>query len=512
MKYVSGPYFEPDFDPLLYRFGTPGVVVDNETREDCTLVKVDSVNRDGVLLEMVQLLTDLDLVISKSYISSDGGWLMDGKNPSLFHVTDQMGRKLTDPSLPEFIQRALVPCQRPGGNGPSPRFTTCLGNVVGPGGPDVSDCAALEFTVHDRPGLLSSITQVLADNGCHIASGQAWTHSGRAAGVFYITTPAPAEAAAAPPPPSRWEHIEGLVDAVMGAREKLTGERHWVCMSAPVEGRVHTERRLHQLMHDDRDYESGPAATPVDEEHFSMGDKAATTARLSRRVETRVSIESWEERGYAVVKMTSRDRPKLLFDTVCALTDMHYVVFHATVGSQGPLAIQEYYIRHKDGRTVDSNAERQKVSRCLVAAVERRASHGAKVEVRAADRSGLLSDFTRMLREHGLSLLRVELMRRKDEAVGTFYLVTDAGGEVRADALHAVRARVGKMGISFEVAKDAPGWPPVRKTSVPAPPTEEAPAVAPPAAQGQERPRSTLGSLLWSHLGKLSNNFGYIRS
>ncbi|RLN16445.1 hypothetical protein C2845_PM02G04030 [Panicum miliaceum] len=62
MKYVSGPYFEPDFDPLLDRFGTPGV------------------NRDGVLLEMVQLLTDLDLVISKSYISSDGGWLMDGKN------------------------------------------------------------------------------------------------------------------------------------------------------------------------------------------------------------------------------------------------------------------------------------------------------------------------------------------------------------------------------------------------------------------------------------------------
>ena len=56
------------------------VVVDNETREDCSLVKVDSVNRDGVLLEMMQLLTDLDLVIYKSYISSDGGWLMDGKN------------------------------------------------------------------------------------------------------------------------------------------------------------------------------------------------------------------------------------------------------------------------------------------------------------------------------------------------------------------------------------------------------------------------------------------------
>lgn len=29
---------------------------------------------------MVQVLTDLELVISKSYISSDGGWFMDGKH------------------------------------------------------------------------------------------------------------------------------------------------------------------------------------------------------------------------------------------------------------------------------------------------------------------------------------------------------------------------------------------------------------------------------------------------
>ncbi|VAH94744.1 unnamed protein product [Triticum turgidum subsp. durum] len=491
MKYVSGPYFEPDFDPVLDRLGTPGVVVDNETREDCSLVKVDSVNRDGVLLEMVQLLTDLDLVIYKSYISSDGGWLMD-----VFHVTDQIGRKLTDPSLPGFIQRALLPFQRSG----SPKFTTCLGNVVGPGGPDVSDCASLEFTVYDRPGLLSSITQVLVDQGCHVASGQAWTHNGRAAGVLYVTTTG-ADTAAAPLHPSRWARIERLVNAVVDARENLSGERRWVCMSAPVRGRVHTERRMHQLMHDDRDYESGPAPTPVDEEHFCMGDRAATAARSAHRTQTRVTIDNWEERGYAIVKMTSRDRPKLLFDTVCALTDMHYVVFHATVGAQGPLAIQEYYIRHKDGRTVDSDAERQKVSRCLVAAVERRASHGVRVEVRAPDRSGLLSDFTRMLREHGLSLLRVEIKRQKEEAIGTFFLVTDTGGEVRPEALCAVRTRVAEMGISLDVAKGAPGWPPVKKTRAPAA-----------SLADQERPRSSLGSLLWSHLGKLSNNFGLIRS
>ena len=58
------------------------VVIDNTTDAEATLVKVDSANRRGCLLEVVQLLTDLDLVISKAYISSDGGWFVDG-NPSL---------------------------------------------------------------------------------------------------------------------------------------------------------------------------------------------------------------------------------------------------------------------------------------------------------------------------------------------------------------------------------------------------------------------------------------------
>lgn len=49
-------------------------------------MKVDSANRPGILLEMVQVLTDLDLVISKSYISSDGGWLMDGKSFFFFLI------------------------------------------------------------------------------------------------------------------------------------------------------------------------------------------------------------------------------------------------------------------------------------------------------------------------------------------------------------------------------------------------------------------------------------------
>jgi predicted amino acid-binding ACT domain protein len=128
---------------------------------------------------------------------------------------------------------------------------------------------------------------------------------------------------------------------------------------------------------------------------------------------------------------------------------------------------------------------------------------GVKVEVRSNNRSGLLSDFTRVLREHGLSLLRVELKRYREEAFGIFYLVTDTVCEVRAEAVLEVQIAVHEIGISLDVVKEAPGWPPVRKTNVPAVPV---------AGQAQERPRPSHGSLLWSHLGRLSNNLGSISS
>lgn len=37
-------------------------------------------NKNGILLEVLQVLSDLDLHIFKAYITSDGGWFMDGKN------------------------------------------------------------------------------------------------------------------------------------------------------------------------------------------------------------------------------------------------------------------------------------------------------------------------------------------------------------------------------------------------------------------------------------------------
>lgn len=41
--------------------------------------QVDSVNKHGILLDVVQVISDMNLVIRKAYISSDGVWFMDGK-------------------------------------------------------------------------------------------------------------------------------------------------------------------------------------------------------------------------------------------------------------------------------------------------------------------------------------------------------------------------------------------------------------------------------------------------
>jgi hypothetical protein len=42
-------------------------------------LQVDSANKYGTLLEVVQVLTDLKLAIKRAYITSDGEWFMDGE-------------------------------------------------------------------------------------------------------------------------------------------------------------------------------------------------------------------------------------------------------------------------------------------------------------------------------------------------------------------------------------------------------------------------------------------------
>ncbi|RYR26864.1 hypothetical protein Ahy_B02g061174 [Arachis hypogaea] len=61
------------------------------------------------------------------------------------------------------------------------------------------------------------------------------------------------------------------------------------------------------------------------------------------------SLKAVDEKGYSIVSIDCKDRPRLMFDTVCTLTDMQYVIFHASISSHEAYAFQEYFIRHIDG-------------------------------------------------------------------------------------------------------------------------------------------------------------------
>ncbi|KAJ4951284.1 hypothetical protein NE237_028116 [Protea cynaroides] len=389
-----------EYEKLVFRMNTPRVVIDNAVCATATLVKVDSARKHGILLEAVQVLTDLNLCIKKAYISSDGRWFMD-----VFHVTDLNGNKLTDESVISYIEQSLG---------------TCTYSVRSNG---FDGLTALELTGTDRPGLLSEVFAVLTDLECNVVESKVWTHNGRIASLIYVKecdSGSPIEDS------QKINRIEGRLRNVLKGDNDIRSAKTAVSMDL-----THTERRLHQMMFADRDYER----------------KSALGSTLNPPT---VTVQNWAERGYSVVNVQCKDRPKLLFDIVCTLTDMEYVVFHATIDTVGKQASQEFYIKHTDGTPISSEAERQRVIQCLQAAIERRASEGVKLELNAMDRQGLLSDVTRTFRENGLNVTRAEISTSSDMAYNVFYVTDAAGNPVEPKTIEAVRERIGYSSLKVK--------------------------------------------------------------
>ncbi|KAF0918779.1 hypothetical protein E2562_026159 [Oryza meyeriana var. granulata] len=312
----------------------------------------------------------------------------------VFHVTDRLGRKLTGDSVIAYIEQSL-------------------GTWNGPARPAALEgLTALELTGADRTGLISEVFAVLADMDCSVVEARAWTHRGRLGClVFLRDEEADTE---------RMARIEARLSHLLrGGDSTSAGGLSGAVAAVPAAAVTHAERRLHQLMSADRDQER--AASPT----------------------SAVSVQSWAERGYSVVTVQCRDRPKLLFDVVCTLTDMDYVVFHGTIDTTGDQAHQEFYIRHADGSPIRSEAERQRVSQCLQDAIERRSLEGVRLELCTADRPGLLSDVTRTFRENGLLVAQAEVSTKGDMASNVFYVTDAAGNTVNQSAIDAVRQRVG---------------------------------------------------------------------
>ncbi|XP_009799495.1 ACT domain-containing protein ACR4-like isoform X1 [Nicotiana sylvestris] len=408
---------DDEFEKLVLRMNPPRVTVDNTSDKKTTLIKVDSANKRGSLLEVVQVLTDLNLIIRRAYISSDGEWFMD-----VFHVTDEYGNKLSEDNVAERIQQSL---------GPRGCSFRSLERSVGV--QSAAEQTTIELTGRDRPGLLSEIFAVLTDHRCNVVAAEVWTHNSRMASVVYITHE---ENGLAIDDTDRLAKIRQLLLYVLkGDRDRRSAN------TAVSVDSTHKERRLHQMMYADRDY-----------------DKDDTDCISSDRTKPLVTVENCADKGYTVVNLRGADRPKLIFDTVCTLTDMQYVVYHGTIIAEGRGAYQEYYIRHMDGCPISSEAERQRVIQCLEAAIKRRTSNGIRLELCGDDRIGFLSDVTRIFRENGLSVSRAEVTTRGSQAVNVFYVTDASGSQVKSETIQAVRKEIGQtvLRVKDDVYSDSP--------------------------------------------------------
>ncbi|KAJ8766145.1 hypothetical protein K2173_021662 [Erythroxylum novogranatense] len=388
---VCNTYMD-EYEKLVIRMTTPRVVIDNAVCPTATIVKFDSARKHGILLEAVQVLTDLNLSIKKAYISSDGRWFMD-----VFHVTDLKGNKLTDESVINYIEQSLGTIH----NGRTKSY---------------DGLTALELTGTDRVGLLSEVFAVLADLQCNVVEAKVWTHNGRIACLIHVkdrNSGTPIEDS------QQIDQIEARLRNVLKGDNDIRSAKTTVSMAV-----THTERRLHQMMFADRDYKREAILK-------NSSDAPAVT------------VQNWLERGYSVVNVQCKDRTKLLFDVVCTLTDMEYVVFHATINTARDRAYLEFYIRHTDGTPISSEPERQRVIQCLQAAVKRRASEGVMLELCASDRQDLLADVTRTFRENGLNVTRAEISTNVDMALNVFHVTDAIGNPADPKIIESVRQKIG---------------------------------------------------------------------
>ncbi|EPS62051.1 hypothetical protein M569_12742, partial [Genlisea aurea] len=323
---------------------------------------------------------------------------------------------------------------------------------------------ALEMTGVDRPGLLSEISAALAHLECRITSAVAWTHRGQAACMINIEDVLEAS------------QVQAQLENVLEAHHN-DDEARSVKLASPSAGQTDSERRLHQLMAAERGDDYGQCCSCGSEEFDGL------YVQKERCDGTHVRIESCRESGYLMIAVRSRDRPKLLFDTVCALTDLAYVVHHAAVGSNDSTAFQEYYVKREDGCSWYSEAEKQRIVQCLSAATERRCSQGVRLEIHANDRLGLLSDITRVFRENGLSITRAEMAVRGENATGAFYVKETSGDEsVDQRTIERVVREMGSTDIVLDNTLSGS-----RRSCV--------------------STKFSLGSVIWAQLERLSWNF-----
>ncbi|KAL4438995.1 hypothetical protein ABPG77_006932 [Micractinium sp. CCAP 211/92] len=490
---------------LELRVHPPSIEIDNHAHDKWTVVTIDSANRPGSLIYMVQHFTELDLRISSARISSDGGWFVD-----VFHLSEANGEKIRNPKKLQSIKQML--------NVYMQQEEDLLLN-----GDETDDMNFVETTVFelagpDRPGLLSEVTHLLTHNGCNVRSAAVWTYRGRVAFVLSIT-----EKGMPVVDGIKLQRLRQLVLGIMTRRPHTSSGALAAMAGGPgglggvivnirkVRGEIHHDRRLHQLMLQEEvnQWSQGERLRTVDEEAPTDADEqqaaaAATTAPLHDRPQSQqsmgsdgsgpsdsalsmhaeaalladgfaakigslsdgaaaakpstalrspkhdrpqIDIDYSSDCDYWIISIKCRDRTKLLFDTVCTLADLSYDIYHATidVNEEDGSAQQEFYVRPRSGDSGFHRPQAEMLRAMLESSIQRRFPKGLKVHVHSLDRFGCLAALTRVLHQTGLSITRAKVRTYASSRSSghTFYVMDADGGPPDKSRVEAACREIG---------------------------------------------------------------------
>mmetsp|Transcript_2428 Transcript_2428/g.7020 ORF Transcript_2428/g.7020 Transcript_2428/m.7020 type:complete len:583 (-) Transcript_2428:236-1984(-) len=497
-----------EYETLALRVHPPNIVVDNESNKLYTVLTIDSANRPGTLVEVVQYLTEMGLEITSARISSDGGWFVD-----VFYITDN-GVKVRSSEKVDKLRKMLS-----------------VGTVDE--GPQ-EECTVFELVGKDRPGLLADVTQLLTCNGCDVRSAAVWTYGIRVAFVMSVL-----EGGQPMKNSTKLTRLHELLLKMMGDKKDraLVAVRH-------VVGDVHHDRRLHQRMLEEDIYTWGmeqrlvqgglsqsmikrsiaavgshmkvvdgtttliqagtsPSCSsilsnsiPEDGEVLAadvseLSANSASTALLTEAVlaeratsevtssaqrpptslpgvangsadllrsakysKPDIQVGYCNQKGYWTLNLKCKDRNKLMFDTVITLAELQYDVYHAAIDSDNGIAMQEFYMRPCNGDNRWDPQKARQLHAMLEKAVERRFPTGLKLHVHSVDRFGLLASLSRVLFESNLSIRRAVVKTHSvNNSSGHSFYVMDISGappdrQTVEQACHMIGGKLVEVGHS----------------------------------------------------------------
>lgn len=136
-------------------------------------------------------------------------------------------------------------------------------------------------------------------------------------------------------------------------------------------------------------------------------------------------------------------------------------------------------------------------------------AQGLRLDIYTDNRLGLLSDITRAFRENGLSIIRAEIGTDGEKAVGSFYVTDASGQDMNRDAVEKVRREIGG---SVKVVNEYPGQSSPQTTTRSTITSKSSGVVEGQSNAVEDKPRFSLGTLLWSQLERISGNFKTIKS